>query len=288
MLRNAIYRVPRGLIRWLRALKQSMELDAMDRAIGTLRTPGFSEEATEKTSYSQHNEDHILFSIFGGRSNGAALEVGGFDGVTFSNTYLFEQKGWRTFIVEPMPEFARKIRLNRQAVLFECAAGSHPGTSVFTIAKGVEALSTLNPTGLQLENMQHHGAVLEEIRVSVRTLDDMLESAAVEKLDFATIDVEGHETEAIAGFTLSRWKPDIVLVEDGSMGVDLAVRKLMCKRGYVRFMTTGCNDWYAPETDDRVITTGTVRRDRFRVGLSQILWFLEKIGARLSQSQRAP
>ena len=288
MLKNAIYRMPRSFVRCLRSVKQSMELDAMDRAMAAFGATGYSGEPAGKTSYSQHNEDHILSSIFSGRSDGTALEVGGFDGVTFSNTYLFERKGWRTIIVEPMPEFARKIRLSRHATLFECAAGSHRGMSVFTIARGVEALSTLNPTGHQLANMQHHGAVLEEIQVSVRTLDDMLESAAVEKLDFVTIDVEGHETEAIAGLTLSRWKPDIVLVEDGSMGADLSVRSIMREKGYRRFMTTACNDWYAPESDKRVISTGAVWRDRFRVGLSRSLGVLEKVGARLSASQDTP
>lgn len=264
-----------------------MENNATARSVAALRGEDNSAEAADQTSYSQHNEDVILSSIFSGRSTGTALEVGGFDGITFSNTYFFEQKGWQTIIVEPMPEFVRKIRANRQATLFECAAGSCQGKSVFTVAKGVEALSTLHPTGAQLKTMQHHGAILEQIEVPVRTLDDILESAAVKKLDFVTIDVEGHEPEAIAGFTLSRWKPDIVIVEDGSMGLDLNIRRIMRKKGYRRFMTTGCNDWYAPESDKRVITSGTVWSDRFRVGLSRALGLFEKVGARLSGAQPA-
>lgn len=288
MLTNPIYSVPRSFVRWLRGLKSRMEASAITGAVAALGTSECPLQTGEQTSYSQHNEDRILSSIFGDRSDGTALEVGGFDGVTFSNTYFFEQKGWRTFIVEPMPEFARKIRSNRKATLFECAAGSQQGTASFTVAKGVEALSTLNPTGNQLKNMQYHGAVLEQIEVPVRTLDDILESAAIPKLDFVTIDVEGHEPDAIAGFTLSRWNPEIVIVEDGSLGLDLTVRSLMRKKGYRRFMTTGWNDWYAPESDTRVITAGTVWRDGCRARLSQALAILEKIGARLSASGTPP
>ena len=205
MLKNAIYCAPRSFVRWLRNLRQRMESTATARSIEAFRTPGSSEAAGSKTSYSQHNEDQILSIIFGGKASGTALEVGGYDGVTFSNTYLFEQKGWRTMIVEPMPDYVQKIRANRKATVFECAAGSHRSTACFTVAKGVESLSTLNPTGHQLENMQFHGAVLEQIQVPVRTLDDILESADVAKLDFVTIDVEGARTGGDCGlysFTL--------------------------------------------------------------------------------------
>lgn len=281
MLKNVIYWVPRSFVRWLKNAKQRMEAKATTQSIEAFRPSGSQALGESKTSYSQYNEDHILSIMFGERATGTAMEVGGFDGVTLSNTYLFEQKGWRTLIVEPMPEYARKIRTNRKAMLFECAAGSGRGMSVFTVAKGFEALSTLNPTGYQLENMQFHGAVLEQIQVPVRTLDDILESADVQELDFVTIDVEGHEPEAIAGFTLSRWKPEIVLVEDGSLGIDLTVRKLMREKGYRRFLTTGCNDWYAPESNNKIINPQAIRRDRLRVGLYRILGVLGRIGARV-------
>ena len=74
----------------------------------------------------------------------------------------------------------------------------------------------------------------------------------------------------------------MVLVEDGSMGMDLTVRRLMQKKGYHRFMTTGCNDWYAPISNNRVINPETVRNDRIRVGLCQILGMLGRVGARIS------
>lgn len=282
MLKNAIFYVPRGFVRWLKNLKQHLESTAMAQSIEAFRSPGSPETAASQTSYSQYQEDRTLSAMFGEKASGTALEVGGFDGVTHSNTYLFEQKGWRTMIVEPMPEYVRKIRSNRKATVFECAAGSQPGMSVFTVAKGAESLSTLSPSGYQLENMKFHNAVLEQIQVPVRTLDDILESANVEKLDFVTIDVEGHESAAIAGFNLSRWKPDVVLVEDGSLGLDPTVRELMETKGYRRFLTTGCNDWYAPESNKRVINAVTIRRDRFRIRLCRALGMLGKFGARLA------
>lgn len=237
-------------------------------------------EPDEKTLrfYSQHGEDRLLRRIFGSKTRGVALEVGGFDGVTHSNTFHFEQLGWKTIIVEPMPEFAKKIRANRKAELYECAAGSQQGEAVLNIAKGAESLSTFSLSGFQLENIKYHGAVLEQVTVKVRKLDSILASSEVSKLDFVTIDVEGHEKEALAGFTLSNWRPKIVIIEDASMGADSTVKDLMQAQGYRRFMTTECNDWYAHESDGRLINWKVSWSDRVRSALCKLLASFKALG----------
>ena len=228
-------------------------------------------ERANNTYYSQDNEDHLLFRIFGGKPSGTAVEVGGFDGITYSNTYLFEKLGWRTLIIEPMPDYAAMIRKNRRAELFECAAGSCPGEATLTIAKGAESLSTLSPTGYQLKNMEHHAAGFEKITVPVRTLDEIFESAKIEVLDFITVDVEGHEKEALAGLKLPTWNPEIVIVEDPSMGAGSAVKEIMQAQGYSRFMTTGCNDWYAPRSNKQFINWKSRGLDSMRTLVCKIL-----------------
>ena len=97
------------------------------------------------------------------------------------------------------------------------------------------------------------------------------------KLDFATVDVEGHETEALAGFALSRWKPEIVIVEDASMGTNSAVKDLMEAQGYLRFMTTGCNDWYASSENRRLVHRDSQLRDRMRTLICKALALRDRI-----------
>ena len=132
-------------------------------------------------------------------------------------------------------------------------------------------MSTLNPTGYQLKNMEHHGAQLEQITVSVRTLDEIFESAKIDILHFITVDVEGHEKEALAGLKLSTWKPEIVIVEDPSMGAGSTVKEMMQAQGYWRFMTTGCNDRYAPRSNKRLINWKSMCLDRIRTFVCKTL-----------------
>ncbi len=235
---------------------------------------------TDQAYYSQDNEDRLLSRIFGGKDSGTAVEVGGFDGITLSNTYLFEKLGWRTLIIEPMPESAAKIRKNRHAELFECAAGSCAGNATFTVAKGAEDLSTFNPTGYQLRNMEYHGAQFEQITVSVRTLDDIFESAKIDTLDFMTIDVEGHEKEVLAGLKLSTWKPQIVIIEDASMGAGSTVKNIMRAQGYRCFMTTGCNDWYAHRSNRRFVNWKSMCLDVSRTFVCRALALRDKFADR--------
>ena len=40
--------------------------------------------------YAQFGEDKILYDIFKDKINGVCVEVGGYDGITGSNSYFFE------------------------------------------------------------------------------------------------------------------------------------------------------------------------------------------------------
>ena len=215
--------------------------------------------------YSQHGEDRALWDFFRGQSGGVCVEVGGFDGETFSNTLTFEENGWRTIIVEPMPHFARKIQDRRpQATLFACAAGAVPGEAKLVIAHGVEALSTTTAKADHLERIRKLGGRTEEVTVPVRTLDAMLAEAGVGQIDFITIDVEGGELAVLAGFDLARWQPRVVILEnnDGKRCGDL--HDEMLRRGYHWFVSTSCNEWYVPRSETAIVTPLRRLKNRLR------------------------
>ena len=53
------------------------------------------------------------------------------------------------------------------------------------------------------------------IEVPIRTLDSILDEAnAPARLDFLSIDVEGHEIDVLRGFDFARWNPRLILLED--------------------------------------------------------------------------
>lgn len=194
--------------------------------------------------HSQHGEDELLARIFPGPV-GTCIEVGANDGVTFSNSLHFERRGWTCVLVEPTPHLCESIRRQRNALLFECAASGREGETVLHVAEGLELYSSLEENSTMADAIHRQGATVRDVRVKMRPLDDMLADAGITSVEFLTIDVEGHELEVLKGFTLERWKPRILIVEDSTDLEDTPVLHHLHQVGYRRFYRSGGNDWYA-------------------------------------------
>jgi FkbM family methyltransferase len=158
-------------------------------------------------SYAQHGEDLILWRFFGGRREGMFVDVGAHDGITFSNTYLLEQQGWRGVCIEPNPDVYPTCWVNRRkSVCIMSAVGEREG--IATLHRDVSGLFASLVSALP---------VLEVDRISVRThtLDGLLDGLewVVPKIDFISIDVEGMELAVLRGFDVARWQPRVLIIE---------------------------------------------------------------------------
>lgn len=208
--------------------------------------------------YSQFGEDKILARIFSGQGSWACVEVGANNGEYGSTTLFFERRGWECVLVEPNPDLCQELRSKRNAKIFECAVSGGSGVATLQIAVGgrlAHQVSSLGDENTAAAIKKTFGFATVGISVPTRTLDEILEEASLTSpIGFVSIDVEGHEVEVLKGFTVERWRPRVLIVEDnGQEWVDEVSRQLS-ERGYVRFMRTGVNDWYAEHTDKRLAT----------------------------------
>ena len=207
--------------------------------------------------YSQFGEDKILFEIFQKKTSGVCVEVGANNGVDDSTSLFFEKIGWQCILVEPNPSLCREIRAARKALTYECAASNRNGIVTLYIAEGAQrsdGLSTISVNKDVHDKIKSHGFLTRAVQVRTMTLDEILTDAQInDDIDFISIDVEGHEHEVLEGFSLERWKPIIILMEDNSNFENDIVQNYLKKFGYVRFFRTGVNDWYAHQTNKRLV-----------------------------------
>jgi FkbM family methyltransferase len=228
----------------------------------------------DKMYYSQFGEDKILFKIFQRKTSGICIEVGAHNGVDDSTTLFFEKKGWKCVLVEPNPSLCREIRAVRNALIYECAASNRSGIRTLYVVEGAarsDGLSTISTNKEEHDRIKSYGFVSRPIQVRTMTLDEILTGAQINgDIDFISIDVEGHEYESLEGFSLERWKPMIMLVEDNSNFENNIVSNYLKKFGYVRFLRTGVNDWYAHRTNKRLVNMRSKTR---------IMWTALKIKA---------
>lgn len=218
---------------------------------------------------SQFGEDRILAEIFGNVVTGHCAEIGAHDGLTGSATLAFERRGWTCLLVEPNRQLIEQIRQNRSCAIDDRAASAREGTATFYVADHIEQMSTLELDPTHHRWVQNLGGQLRETVVNTARLDTILEEAGFSRLDFLTIDVEGHELHVLHGLTLERFQPRVVIIEENVLRRRSAIVKHMASKGYVNFRRTGVNDWYAREDDAELIDPIALTRFRSE---RQVLW----------------
>jgi FkbM family methyltransferase len=222
--------------------------------------------------YSQFNEDKILSEIFRSKSSGICIEVGANDGINDSTTLFFERLEWNCILVEPNPGLCQHIRSTRQAILYECAASDKNGISTLYIAEGADrahGVSMLSEDRTALKKINSYGFTGKPVQVITRKLDDILTDIKLKDIiDFITIDVEGHELEVLKGFSVEKWMPTVIILEDNSNFENVVVRNYLRKYGYIRFKRTGVNDWYAYKKNRNLINL---------VNRTQYIWLQLKV-----------
>ena len=221
--------------------------------------------------YSQFGEDEILFEMFQRKTSGFCVEVGANNGIDDSTSLFFEQIGWKCILVEPNPSLCREILKERNALLYECAASNQSDPRNLYVVEGAvrsDGLSTISTNKEVHERIKSHGFVTTSVQVRSMTLDRILMDAHIDReIDFISIDVEGHEYEVLNGFSVGKWKPFIILIEDNSNFENNTVNSYLKTFGYVRFMRTGVNDWYAHRTNKQLVN---IRAK------SRIMWLILK------------
>jgi len=225
--------------------------------------------------YSQFGEDKILFEIFKRKTLGVCVEVGANNGVDDSTSLFFEKIGWKCILIEPNPVLCEMIRGARKASLYECAVSDRHGVATLYIAEGAErahGVSMIYEVNAEEEarnKIKSYGFTCRPVQVDTRTLDEILVEQNLScGIDFVSIDVEGHELKVLRGFSIERWTPIIIIVEDNSNFEDASISNYLKKFGYVRFLRTGVNDWYAHRTNKRVVNIRSKTR---------IMWMARKI-----------
>lgn len=193
-----------------------------------------------RTVFPWQVENQLKAEFFGPLPTGFFVEVGANAPQQGSQSWQFEQAGWRGVLVEPQPDLAERLRASRRArvVAAACSSPANAGTTM--------TLHVLGPHSSLNRELAVTGVTAEsEIEVPVRTLDEILgEAGAPAPIDFVSVDVEGHEVEVLSGFDLGRWQPRLLLVEDHV--ASLATHRFLTRAGYRLFRRTGPNGWYVP------------------------------------------
>lgn len=230
------------------------------------------------TYYSQYGEDFILDRVFADQDTGFFVEVGCIDGLRFSNTLTFAERGWNGMCVEAHTDYINALKENRQeSIVCHCAAGEEDAEDVPFYANDRGSLSTLD--GSREEEFQaNYGTYFsgfEQQSVPKRRLDSLFEQYDVpSQIDFLSLDIEGYEVEALAGMELTKYRPRVLIIESDSSDHERRLDDRLLTEGYEKTFRVQQNIFYFD--DDRLARR--VQDDHYTVTLTHTCHPLDEGG----------
>jgi len=205
--------------------------------------------AKKKKLYSQHDEEVIIRDFFQDRREGFFLDVGCAGPKKDSNTYYLESElGWSGIGVDALPEYADAWRRKRpKSRFFNYIATDRSGLVQTFYRSELPGISSIQPR----KTFSGKEVKYTEIKVPTITLTKLLDDNHVSKVDLLSMDIEGAELLALAGFDIDRFRPQLVCIEAYHAGRD-KVLAYFAAHGYGaidRYRDRDkVNDYFTPRT----------------------------------------
>lgn len=218
-------------------------------------------DAVKEFARSQYLEDkHLFSSFFSGLCGGSYVELGGLNGVRFSNTYMFANAmNWTGVLLELSPTKFKELQVNRpNDVTVNAAVCGKPRTLHW-----VENKKTPATSGVWEFSSQSHrekwwpGRTIDKATpVECRGLGELLETNApdMEFFDFLSLDIEGAEFEAIQSIDWNRHGFGVIVVEANERNPrkNMAVQSYLVDHGYQFLYSEKKSDWFVSKDFYRI------------------------------------
>lgn len=196
---------------------------------------------------SQAGQDRVVDAVMENKRGGTFVDVGGYDGVTGSNTYFLEtHRGWTGGLVEPVHAQIEKAKKLRTCPCLEVAIASKAGEADFIeITEGYTQMSGLVDSydksllGTVRSDKRHKENV---VKVKTMTLSDVLTQMELPNPDYISLDIEGGEMECLKSFPFDKHDVKIWSIENNTGTPE--IKQLMESKGYALIEFCGPDEMY--------------------------------------------
>jgi FkbM family methyltransferase len=172
-------------------------------------------------SYSQVGQDNWVIEMLGGKKKGFFLDVGAYDGVKFSNSYMLELNyNWSGLLIEAHPSNYKKLKSTRSSDCINCAITDSIG--FVKIDGHGDTSSKISETGHKIEST---------------TFKELFERCDIPNLiDYMSLDIEGYESTSLKEFPFQTHICSLITVEHnlylGDDSNKKSIKETLLKNGY--------------------------------------------------------
>jgi len=165
--------------------------------------------------YSSFGEDVILFNLFSNKTRGNFIDVGCNRPIDGNNTFNLYIRGWSGLNIDGNQSLINEYKKIRPFDTSICALVSNQEVELpFYISK-TDAVSTISIDFLDKHKntweYSAHDIVIKKTRTLTQILDDNLYMN--KPIDLLSIDIEGHDFEALLGLDLNKYRPSVICIE---------------------------------------------------------------------------
>jgi FkbM family methyltransferase len=194
------------------------------------------------------------------------MEMGGLDGIKFSNTYFFNMApgiGWKGVLVELGPKNFAKLIKNRpnELATVHAAVCDHPRTVHYVEVERSEVSGIWEFAAQSFRDNWWKGLTIDNaLPITCLPLQEILDThLSNEKLyfDFFSLDVEGAEFEVLQTLDYERVGFGVICCEADEHDElkNLALRAFLSKKGYIFLENRGRSWWFVNGQFDRIYST---------------------------------
>ena len=172
----------------------------------------------------------------------------------------FREKGWKVVAIEPNPVFCEAHRtIGHDVLQYACSSEDKDDVDFYVVDSmsadymggevSHESFSSLGIRGdfEKLHKTVASNTVTSIIKVKVRKLDTIISThePKIRTIDILAIDVEGWELDVLRGFSMDRYRPKVVIMENNFD--DEQYRSYMDEAGYTLWRRLAPNEIYVRE-----------------------------------------
>lgn len=144
--------------------------------------------------YTQNHEEHYILNYFADQKQGRFLDLGSFDGMTFSNTFALYELGWHGVFVEASPKIFTALQRNcnkgRETLVNACLT-CKPVSGMITFYDNDQATATTDISHVEKWKAQTPFSPIMVMPVHINSIIATFGSI----YDMVSLDIEGQSAE---------------------------------------------------------------------------------------------
>jgi FkbM family methyltransferase len=154
---------------------------------------------------------------------GVFIEIGAYDPIIISNSYHFEKNDWDVYCFEANTQLIDRLKEERKNVYNYAVYNEDKPCVEFNVVlsngwtAGFSAVEIDEPHIKNISALHNQEFPITKIKVEQKTLNTLLETELkhIKQIDILGMDIEGGELKCLMGLDLNKYRPRVILVENG-------------------------------------------------------------------------